>query len=129
LLKCFLAKVFSQSLPPDLIRGLIPVRVKKTHQNKRERLGSDPIRTEKASAATDPVDRAAVVPRRAMTVADTPHAGADPADANTRHPDSSDANAGRHNDSRRYGRPNDAALRHAGGLAIDHCGLGWGSAQ
>jgi hypothetical protein len=35
----------SESLPPDLIRGWTPVRVKKTHQNKKLESGSDSIRT------------------------------------------------------------------------------------
>jgi hypothetical protein len=35
-------------MPSDLIRGWIPVRVKKTRQNKRFELGSDSSRTGKA---------------------------------------------------------------------------------
>jgi hypothetical protein len=37
--------VFERSMPSDLIRGWKPVRVKKTHQNKRPELGSDSIKT------------------------------------------------------------------------------------
>src|SRR5260221_13428090 len=42
--------VFERSMPPDLIRGWTPVRVKKTRQNKRVEPGSDSIRTDKALA-------------------------------------------------------------------------------
>jgi hypothetical protein len=35
-------------MPPDLIRGRAPVRVKETLQNKNRELGSDSIGTEKA---------------------------------------------------------------------------------
>jgi hypothetical protein len=40
-------------MPSDLIRGWIPVRVKKTRQNKRLELRSDSIGTEKALERDD----------------------------------------------------------------------------
>jgi hypothetical protein len=39
-------------MPPDLIRGWTPVRVKKTRQNKKLEPGSDLIRTEEAPGTT-----------------------------------------------------------------------------
>src|SRR5205807_5462995 len=39
---------FVRSMPADLIRGWIPVRIKKTRQNKKLESGSDSIRTDKA---------------------------------------------------------------------------------
>ncbi|MDE2601951.1 MAG: hypothetical protein KGL62_06220, partial [Bradyrhizobium sp.] len=42
--------VFERSMPSDLIRGWIRVRVKKTHQNKNPEPRSDSIRTETAPA-------------------------------------------------------------------------------
>ena len=46
--RMMLKSVFQRSMPSDLIRGWIPVRVKKTRQNKRLELRSDSIGTEKA---------------------------------------------------------------------------------